>query len=234
MLASFTHVRFGWRHVPLAVQQMGLDRPTLRATPGLRFFRLVGTGRDQAFSLNADLHRWGLFCVWESERALDRFEAGGPIVERWDATGEERWTVRLEPRAWHGRWGGVDPFAGAPTTKADDDEPCAILTRATLRLTRSRTFFAHVGPVADELVRRDGLLCSIGFGEAPVLRQATLSGWTTLREARAFAYGTPDHQAVIRKVRDEGWYREQLFARFRPIASYGRWNGVDPLATVTG
>ena len=34
---------------------------------------------------------------------------------------------------------------------------------------------------------------------------------------------------LIRKTRAEGWYSEELFARFKPLAAWGTLHGKDPL-----
>jgi heme-degrading monooxygenase HmoA len=78
-----------------------------------------------------------------------------------------------------------------------------------------------------------GYITSFGVGEAPVYRQATFSVWESMEHMKAFAYGSKQHAEVIKKTRSEGWYSEELFARFRIIESKGTINGIDPLGELT-
>ncbi len=64
----------------------------------------------------------------------------------------------------------------------------------------------------------------------PWLRQATLSVWRSGAAMRGWAYRTPEHAEVVRRTRAEGWYSEELFARFRLLGTRGSWGGGDPLA----
>ncbi|MBA3943112.1 MAG: spheroidene monooxygenase [Herpetosiphonaceae bacterium] len=194
----------------------------------MSFWRLLGSSRGLAAG-PWEPQRYGLFTVWDNAAALDAFETNSRIMRRYRRLAEEVWTVRLAPVRWHGVWGRTNPFAEALPTAEVDGSPWAILTRAAIRPRSVHTFLQASAPVTVQLGRQPGLIASVGLGEVPLLFQATFSLWHDLRSAQAFAYDHPLHKEVIRRTRSEGWYREDLFARFRPTASYGTWDRLDPL-----
>jgi heme-degrading monooxygenase HmoA len=230
-IASFHLVKERPGRAVAALTRLGTDRVRLAREGGPSFWRLLGTGRGRDTGIGVDPRRTALFAVWEDDAALDRFLARSAIAARWrDA--DEAYTVRLRGGIGHGAWRGVALFDGiAPAQPTDDgDGPVAVLTRATVRARHWPAFVAAGRRVSGEVATAPGLLAVAGIGEAPLGRQATFSLWRTTTDAHAFAYGRPDHREAVRRTRAEGWYGEQLFARFQPYASTGTWDGCDPLA----
>ncbi|MEU6744113.1 hypothetical protein [Streptosporangium sandarakinum] len=129
-----------------AMKHMAFDRPVLGRTPGLVFWRLLGTGRGASMGLGADLRRWALLAVWREEAALDGFLAGSPVAARWRAEALESWRVRLRPLSSRGRWGGADPFGpppGAAPGRRDAGHP------EPARDETGRADAGHRGPAPD-------------------------------------------------------------------------------------
>ncbi|MFD2091121.1 monooxygenase [Blastococcus deserti] len=217
------------RAVPRAVAHMATDRGPLRATPGLRFAKLLGTGSGRTFTArDADLRRWGLLAVWDDAAAASAFEQG-PVPGRWRRFSAEEWVARLEPLAARGRWSGQEPF-GHPRPRAWEG-PVAAITRARLVLRRAARFWAAVPPVSADLHRTAGLRLALGIGEAPVGLQGTFSVWDSGSALNAFAYRRTAHVAVVDRTAREGWYAEELFARFAVRSTSGTLDGVDPLGS---
>ncbi len=227
-VASFHLVRE--RGVLRPMARLGSDRVRLRAVPGLRFWRLLGTGAGSRTGPGADPHRTALFAIWDDDGALDAFERR--MAARW-ASSEEVWHVRLRGLGGHGRWHGVDVLGEIDAAPAEPPgaapAPVAIITRAHVRRRAWRRFREAGDPVSEELQGAPGLLDVVGIGEAPVGRLGTFSLWRDLAAARAYATGMPRHRDVVRRTRAEAWYGEELFARFAPYASRGSWDGRDPL-----
>lgn len=221
----------GWK-APLALARLATDRVRLAHVDGLSFVRLLGTGRAARTSWGAQPARTAMFALWESDDALDAFLATSPVADRWHHA-REHWSVRLHAHGGHGAWRGIDVVAASASAAVDlaprADEPVAVLTRADVRVRHWVRFLRAGRPVSDAVAEAPGLRAVVALGEAPLGRQATFSVWSSAIALEAFAYRQRDHAEVVRRTRAEGWYGEELFARFRPSDSTGTWDGRDPL-----
>jgi hypothetical protein len=207
---------------------MALDRATLRHQPGVRFWKLLGTGDGRTFDArDADLRRWAVLTVWSRPGDAGWFARPGGPLAGWRRLATEHWWTTLRTARTHGTWSGDRPFAPA-ATRVGPGQPVAALTRARLRWARAGRFWRAVPPVNADLPA-DALLLRLGIGEAPVGLQGTFSVWRDLAAMRRFAYAGGPHREVIARSRDEGWYAEELFARFAVLDHGGTVFGADPL-----
>jgi heme-degrading monooxygenase HmoA len=206
---------------------MAVHRLPMMLQDGCTFWKLLGSGRNGTFDLQPDWQQWGLLAVWDDRDNYERFAERSFVAKWWKLLGAETWTVLCQPMQSHGKWDGKEPF-GKPNN-AIDTGPIAVLTRATIKMSRLKNFWSNVDEVANLMAGAPGYITSIGVGEAPVYRQATFSVWENMEQMKAFAYDSKQHAEVIKKTRSEGWYSEELFARFRIVESTGTLYGKDPL-----
>jgi hypothetical protein len=213
------------RRLPLVAPRLTVDRLRLRSTPGLRFARVLGTGAGRTFTPgDADPRRWGVLSVWDDATAADAFDTG-PFVARWRRIADEQWVALLRPLSSRGRWAGAEPF-GRPVPRAWQGQVAAV-TRARLAPRAALRFWRAVPPVAADLHRAPGLVLALGIGEAPIGLQGTFSVWSSAAALNHFAYQRPAHVDAIARTAPEGWYAEELFARFGVLSVRGRFHGVD-------
>ncbi len=219
--------------VPAALARMGWDR-RVRRRAGLRFAKLLGTGSGRTFTVrDADPLRWALVTSWDDAGLADGFDAD-PVTRGWGRISREHLSLSLDPLAARGRWSGVAPF-GDPQPRRWDGRVAA-LTRARIRLTHWGRFVRAVPPVSADLNQVTGLQLAVGIGEAPIGLQGTFSVWESTRALNQFAYRRAEHRAVVDRTPVEGWYREELFARFAVREVRGSIDGNDlsqPNETVT-
>ena len=227
MIASLHLHRVHGLGIAKSVAHMALDRRSLVGVEGLRFWKLLGTGRSDTFALrDADPSLWGFFGVWESSDAQARFVDSGQVAKAWTKRSDEQWSATMQPLRWKGCWAGRDPFVGFDQCEAPVDSQIAVLTRARVKPTQWRSFAQAIPPVADAMKTAEGLRFSLGIGEAPIGLQATFSVWDSPEAISTFAYRGEAHRSVVQRTATRCWYAEELFSRYAVVAERGRITGV--------
>jgi len=206
--------------------QMGTAQRPLQQVPGLLFQKLLGSGAG-GFGAWPNLYRYGLMAVWESEEAAKAFFKSHPLWQQYQAQTDEIWTAWLAPLKSHGLWDGTNPFA-YETEETAAEGPVAVLTRASIRWQKTPRFWRYVAPTSATIAEAQGVRVAIGLGELPVIRQATFSLWESAQAMQQYAYRSEKHKEVIRLTRQEQWYGEEMFARFRVLRTEGTWDGRNP------
>lgn len=210
-------------------KMMRFSHAYLQEVKGQSFYKLMGTGKGNGFNPWPDFSTYAVLQVWDHEQYAHQFFEDAHIMERYDRHTTERWTVLLRNITAKGNWSGINPFA--PSAKLDKNNSyLAIITRATIRKQKLVKFWRYVPTSHKPLKDNSGLIYTKGIGEVPVLQMATFSLWENEQALKAFAYQSKEHSKAIRMTRELNWYSEELFSRFQPFASYGTWEGQNPLA----
>lgn len=196
----------------------------------------MGSGKNGTFDIRPDWRQWAVLEVWNVEHGVGSdlitpdFKLLTPqfLSSWWQFFKCEKWTLVLEAIEGHGTWDGKPCFGDLPK-QTDYEGMIAVLTRATIRLSKLSSFWKNVDGVARNMTSADGFITSLGIGEVPFIKQATFSIWETKAQMRHFAYQAREHAEVIRKTRREDWYSEDMFVRFKILVSAGMLHGKSPL-----
>ena len=146
----------------------------LRNQPGLKFAKVLGSGRDGGFGVQPSASRQGLFTVFDSEASADRYIADSDIVRGYRERSGDCCVLKLRAYSCRGSWSGTSL---AVSTQAPASGPIAALTRASIRPRKAFEFWPLADPAQVSLEAAKGCRLAVGLGEAPLLRQATFSVW---------------------------------------------------------
>ncbi len=204
-----------------AFAQMGLAPTKISQNKGLRFFKLMGTGGGNGFSLWPDFGTYAFLGVWDNKKSADNFLKHNPIIKTYHKKSFSIRTIKMLPVKSHGFWSGKNPFVEQNLNKNYSNMPVAVITRATLRPSRLLPFWKSVPAASAAIENASGVQFFKGIGEWPFVQQATLSLWDSFESVKEFAYSGKTHSEIIKKTRNQKWYSEDLFARFHVISDSG-------------
>ena len=210
-----------------AFKTMGLSSRQLTSSPQMPFGLMLGTGGGRGFLL-PNLKQYALLTCWHKAEDAKNFLTASSLARGLSQHSDEVWSVLMQPVVSKGIWGGKNPFL--PLAKPlESYEPVVVITRASIRFQRMLEFWKYVPPVSQATDTAPGLLWKTGVGELPIVEQATISLWKDTQSVDNFAYKMREHKEVVTKTRQRNWYSEELFARFRPVQSWGTVGGKNPL-----
>ncbi|WP_238372581.1 spheroidene monooxygenase [Heliomarina baculiformis] len=225
---TLSFFRFDCRSAKVwALWMMGAARSPLSRIAGLQFWKLCGSGTDEGFTPVPNTSVYAILCVWHDRPAAQQGLAQ-PVFCRFHRRAADHWTVFLSPVSVRGQWSGTKPFCASVPKQLEG--PIAVLTRATIRPSIALRFWRRVPGISAVIGENRDVLFKIGIGEVPLLHQVTFSIWPDLSSMAAFARADGPHARAIKAVRENNWFREELYARFSVIDECGAWGGGSPLS----
>ena len=207
--------------IPWGWWRVARGQQPLKHQPGLVFAKALGSGHEGGFGLRPSASRQGLFAVFDGEEQADAFIERSSHVQAYRRRSRECCLMKLRATSSRGSWSGHQIGV---TAQVPERGPVASLTRASIRPRRAAAFWRQSPPSEASLERAAGCSLAVGLGEAPVLRQATLSLWESQSAMDAYARSGA-HLAAIRAAYDGKYFSESMFVRFAPVWLHGQWKG---------
>jgi hypothetical protein len=201
-----------------AFVRMGRPPISIKKIEGLTFFKPLGTGSGNGFSIKPDFSTYGVVLVFLTEENAIQFLQSSTF-KKYKNSAEKYSTVFMKTIKSHGEWSKQNPFKSE--VAFDKKKPLAVITRATIKPKLAHKFWKYVPSVSKSMDNYKSLVFSKGIGEFPLLMQATFSLWESAESMMDYAYKNPKHAEMVKKTRELGWYSEELFARFQPYKIEG-------------
>ncbi|MEL6559160.1 MAG: DUF3291 domain-containing protein [Bacteroidota bacterium] len=205
-----------------AFKQMRLSLEPLQTIKGLSFYKVLGCGAGNGFSIFPDFGTYAKLQIWESEAAAHAYFNEHPLHREYAERSNTFETIYMHAVESHGEWDGSNPFA--LQQKMNDGSQIVVLTRATIYAKKLLNFWQYVPRVSKSMEGAPGLQFALGIGELPLIQQATISLWESKEAMMNYAYTMKRHKEVVKQTRKQKWYKEELFTRFLPYKSEGTGN----------
>ena len=203
----------GFKQKWQALANMALLPKKIAKVPGLRFFKLMGSGKN-GFSLQPNWGTYALLGVWEDKIAANTYFES-PLFAMQENQCAAYKTHFMRAYQSRGLWDAQQPFDLNGEHKTN--QPIAVITRATIKFRHFYNFWKHVPRIRRAVFQKDGRIFSIGVGERPFFMQVTFSIWETSQHMEAFAHQGKFHGDAIEEVRKRGMFKEELYARFEIV-----------------
>jgi len=178
---------------------------------GQEFFKLLGTGSKNGFSVFPDFSNYAMISSWKDDSDRKAFLEKNKIMNTILNKCHERIEIKIDPYEFKGSWNQHNPFNIDSSYKG---KKILILTRARVRFQKILEFLINTSTASKSIKNHSGALYYKGVGELPIIEQSTISIWESEEKMKLYAYNNSDHMKIIMKARKRRWYSEELFVRF--------------------
>lgn len=222
---TFFHFE-GFQNKFWAFKMMRLAIPLLQQVDGCSFFKVVGSGAGEGFSVWPDLGTYGLLQVWQDEPSAKAFFDSAPIFQDYKTRSKKHWITYARHISGGGTWSGHNPFHASHQINSHNPN-IMVITRASIGWRSLLKFWSVVSLSQTSYRGNEGLLFSKGIGEIPAVEMATYSLWKSEADLMKFSHDPKGHGKVSQRSVAKKWFKESLFARFQPYKMEGSWKSID-------